>query len=372
MPALAELEAAWLAARADAGYREELGRLQRDFCGRPTPLYHAERLSEAAGRPGLAQARGPDAHGLAQAQQRARPVPARQADGQAADHRRDRRRPARRRDRDRVRAARPGVRRLHGHGGHAPPDAQRPAHAAARRDRRGVDAGSRTLKEAVSAAIRDWVANVGDTHYAIGSCVGPAPFPALVRDLQRIIGDEARAQVLERLRAAAVARDRLRRRRLQRDRHVRPVRRRRRGRARRRRGGGGGARHRPPRRAAHRRRPRRRAARLLLGDHAGRGRARSPRRTRSPPASTTPASGPEHAWLRDSGRARYDAVTDDQALDAFRRLAELEGIIPALESSHAVAWVLANPPGARRPARARLPVRPRRQGPRRGAGAAAR
>src|SRR5688572_28576939 len=62
----------------------------------------------------------------------------------------------------------------------------------------GVDAGSRTLKEAVSAAIRDWVANVGKTHYAIGSCVGPAPFPALVRDLQRIIGDEARAQILER------------------------------------------------------------------------------------------------------------------------------------------------------------------------------
>jgi tryptophan synthase beta chain len=55
-----------------------------------------------------------------------------------------------------------------------------------------------------------------------------------------------------------------------------------------------------------------------------------------------PGAGPEHAWLRDSGRARYDAVTDAQALDAFRRLAELEGIIPALESSHAIAWVLAN------------------------------
>jgi tryptophan synthase beta chain len=56
-----------------------------------------------------------------------------------------------------------------------------------------------------------------------------------------------------------------------------------------------------------------------------------------------PGVGPEHAWLRDSGRARYDAVTDEQALEAFRRLAELEGIIPALESSHAIAWVLANP-----------------------------
>ena len=84
-----------------------------------------------------------------------------------------------------------------------------------------------------------------------------------------------------------------------------------------------------------------------------------------------PGVGPEHAWLRDSGRARYDAVTDEQALDAFRRLAELEGIIPALESSHAIAWVLAE----RRP-RASDPLdlvclsRPRRQGPRRGAGAA--
>ena len=80
-----------------------------------------------------------------------------------------------------------------------------------------------------------------------------------------------------------------------------------------------------------------------------------------------PGCGPEHAWLRDSGRARYVAVTDDQAVDAFRRLAALEGIIPALESSHAIAWVLSEPPGRRRRARSRLPVRPRRQGPRRGA-----
>ena len=83
-----------------------------------------------------------------------------------------------------------------------------------------------------------------------------------------------------------------------------------------------------------------------------------------------PGVGPEHAWLRDTGRARYEAVTDAQALDAFQRLAELEGIIPALESSHAVAWVLANPPAGRRSAGADLPLRPRRQGPRRGAGPA--
>ena len=92
-----------------------------------------------------------------------------------------------------------------------------------------VEAGARTLKEAVSAAIRDWVTNVETTHYIIGSCVGPAPYPALVRDLQRVIGDEARAQVLERDGSPARARDRLRRRRLELDRHVHPVRRRRRG-----------------------------------------------------------------------------------------------------------------------------------------------
>ena len=101
-----------------------------------------------------------------------------------------------------------------------------------------VEAGARTLKEAISAAIRDWVANVDTTHYIIGSCVGPAPYPALVRDLQRVIGDEARAQMLERAGRLPAARDRLRRRRLELDRHLHPVRRRRRGRADRRRGGG--------------------------------------------------------------------------------------------------------------------------------------
>ena len=104
---------------------------------------------EAAGRAGLPQARGPDPHRRAQDQQRARPGAARQAHGQAADHRRDRRRPARRRDGDGVRAARPGVRRLHGRRGHAPPGAQRRAHGAARRDRVARSRpGRATLKEA--------------------------------------------------------------------------------------------------------------------------------------------------------------------------------------------------------------------------------
>ena len=90
-----------------------------------------------------------------------------------------------------------------------------------------VEAGARTLKEAVSAAIRDWVTNVADTHYIIGSAVGPAPYPALVRDLQRVIGDEAREQALAAEGVAAGAGDRLRRRRLERDRHLRPLPRRR-------------------------------------------------------------------------------------------------------------------------------------------------
>ena len=232
-----------------------------------------------------------------------------------------------------------------------------------------VDAGARTLKEAVSATIRDWVSNVGDTHYVIGSCVGPAPFPALVRDLQRIIGDEARAQILEKTGRAARPRDRLRRRRLERDRHLRPV-----------------------RRAT-------RASQLIGAEAAGEGietgRHGAPLtvggrggvlhgaysaimqdedgqilEAHSISAGLDyPGTGPEHAWLRDTGRARYDAVTDDEALDAFQRLAELEGIIPALESAHAVAWVLGAGPRDRDRGddRPDLPVRPRRQGPRRGA-----
>ena len=109
-------------------------RLLRDYAGRPTPLYDARRLSEAAGRPVWLKREDLQPHRRAQDQQRARPGAAGPAHGQAAHHRRDRRGPARRRHRDRVRAARPRVRRLHGRRGHAPPAAQRPAHGAARRD----------------------------------------------------------------------------------------------------------------------------------------------------------------------------------------------------------------------------------------------
>ena len=195
---------------------------------------------------------------------------------------------------------------------------------------RPVEFGTRTLKEATSEAIRDWIANVETTHYVIGSCVGPAPYPELVRELQRVIGREAREQFLAvegRLPEAVVAcvgggsnaigmfydfiEDD--------------------GRAADRRRGGGRrvARHRP------RRRPARRA--LVAARRRGRpdlGRAFDLRRAR------LPGVGPEHAWLRDSGRAEYVACTDDEAVAAFHRLCETEGIVPALESSHALARAL--------------------------------
>jgi tryptophan synthase beta chain len=208
-----------------------------------------------------------------------------------------------------------------------------------------VEIGARTLKEAVSAAIRDWVANADSTHYVIGSAVGPAPYPALVRDLQRVIGDEARAQVTE---AAGRLPDRV----------LACV------------GGGSNAigtftafvddpevqligveaagegldsgRHSAPlttgaRGVLHG------AMSAVLQDEQG-----QILEAHSVSAGLDyPGSGPEHAQLRDSGRVRYVAVTDDEALAAFRRLCELEGIVPALEPAHALAWLLANPePGA--------------------------
>src|SRR5919106_1117656 len=197
MPALAELEAAWQAAREDAGFQVELGKLLHDFAGRPTPLYHAQRLSEAVGhpvhlkredllhtgahkvnnalgqcllakrmgKPRIIAETGAGQHGVATATACA--LLALECVVYMGTE--DMRRQA------------PNVQRMELLGATVAP----------------VDAGARTLKEAVSAAIRDWVTNVAETHYVIGSCVGPAPFPVLVRELQRVIGDEARAQVLE-------------------------------------------------------------------------------------------------------------------------------------------------------------------------------
>jgi tryptophan synthase beta chain len=207
-----------------------------------------------------------------------------------------------------------------------------------------VEAGARTLKEAVSEAIRDWVGNVQSTHYVIGSTVGPAPYPALVRDLQRPIGDEARGQLLER--AGRLP-----------DRVIACV------------GGGSNSigmfaafvedegveligveaggegldtgRHGAPLAAGGRPGVLHGSLSAILQDDEG-----QIALAHSVSAGLDyPGSGPEHAHLRDSGRARYVAVTDHEALAAFHRLAALEGIIPALEAAHALAWTLARPDG---------------------------
>ena len=290
------------------------------YVGRPTPLYEAERLSERVGSRGVPQARGPAPHRRAQDQQRARPGAAGPADGQAAGDRRDRRRAARRRDGDGLRAARPRVRRLHGHRGHAPPAAERRAHGAARRATSSRSRpGARTLKEAVSAAIRDWVANVETTHYVIGSAVGPAPYPGArarppARDRRRGARAGARGG-RERFPIAVIAcvgggsnaigtftafLD---------DDDVELI------------GveaGGRGTRQRPPRRVARGGR-RGRAARRALRRSSRTTTARSSRPTRSRPGLDYPGVGPEHAQLRDAGRVRYESVTDDQALRRLPR-----------------------------------------------------
>jgi tryptophan synthase beta chain len=343
MPALAELEQAWSEARQDAAFRTELDSLLHDYVGRPTPLYHATRLSEAAGHTiylkredlnhtgahkinnALGQAllakrmgkhriiaeTGAGQHGVASATACAL------LDLECVVYM----------GTEDMRRQKPNVERMGLLGATVEP----------------VDAGARTLKEAVSAAIRDWVTNVGDTHYIIGSCVGPAPYPALVRDLQRVIGDEARAQLLEqagRLPARVIACV----------------------------GGGsnsigiftpfvgdGGVelvgveaagegietgRHGAPLTAAGMPGVLHGAFSAIMQDEDG-----QILEAHSISAGLDyPGSGPEHAWLRDSRRARYVAVTDADALDAFARTARLEGIIPALESSHALAWTLANGP----------------------------
>jgi len=343
IPALDELEREWLAAREDPAYRLELDALLRDYAGRPTPLYRARRFSEAAGRTVYLKREDlllTGAHKINNAL------------GQA------------------LLAKRMGKRRIiaeTGAGQHGVATAtacallglecvvymgiedmrrQRPNVERMRllgAEVAGVDAGARTLKEAVSAAIRDWVASVEGTHYIIGSAVGPAPFPAMVRDLNRPIGDEARAQLLE---AAGRLPDRV----------IACV------------GGGSNA-------------IGTFAAFLadeeveIVGVEAG-GEGLSSGRHGAPLATGArgilhgsmsavlqdadgqiveahsvsagldyPGSGPEHAHLRDTGRVRYEAVDDGDAVAAFRLFSKLEGIIPALEPAHALAWVLANPAG---------------------------
>ncbi len=344
MPALAELELAWVAAREDRGYRAELDALLRDFGGRPTPLYRARRLSERAGRHIYLKREDLNHTGshklnnalgqvlLAKRMGKRRII----AETGAGQHGVATATVCALLDMECViymgtedtRRQRPNVQRMELLGASVQP----------------VDAGARTLKEATSAAIRDWVTNVQDTHYVIGSVVGPAPYPALVRDLQRVIGDEARAQMLDRegrlpTRVVACV------------------------------GGGSNAmgifaafvsdedvelvgveaagegidtpRHGAPLTVGGRPGILHGSRSAVMQDEEG-----QILQAHSISAGLDyPGAGPEHAHLRDSGRASYFAVTDAQALDAFRLLARLEGIIPALETAHALAWTLVQPGG---------------------------
>jgi tryptophan synthase beta chain len=328
IPALDELESAWAALRDDASFHAELHELRTTYAGRPTPLTRAARfapdkrlylkredlmhtgahkLNNALGQVLIAQRLGKQRiiaetgagqHGVATATVCARFG----LDCVVYMGSEDIRRQA------------PNVERMRLLGAEVRP----------------VEFGTRTLKEATSEAIRDWIANVETTHYVIGSCVGPAPYPELVRELQRVIGLEAREQFLDiegRLPEVVLACV----------------------------GGGSNA-----------------IGMFydfvgdddvrLLGVEAagaaslGTGRGGVLHGARSSLLADDdgqimdahsisagldyPGVGPEHAWLRDTGRARYVPCTDEEALEAFHRLCETEGIVPALESSHALARAL--------------------------------
>ncbi|HUC08335.1 MAG TPA: tryptophan synthase subunit beta [Solirubrobacterales bacterium] len=341
--ALDELSAAWSEARVDPAFNQRLQHLHRDFIGRPTPLYLADRLSAKAGRrvylkredlahtgahkinnaigqallaermgkPRVIAETGAGQHGVATATACALLGLECIVYMGSED----------------IRRQRPNVERMGLLGAEVVP----------------VEAGARTLKEASSAAIRDWVAEVETTHYIIGSAVGPAPYPALVRDLQRVIGDEAREQALAAegalparviacvgggsnsigiftpfiedakveligVEAAGEGVDT--------DRHGASLGK-----------GSTGVLH--------------GSLSSVLADEEG-----QIIEAHSISAGLDyPGVGPQHAHLRDTGRASYFAVTDKQALAAFSTLTRLEGIIPALESSHAIAWFLDNSDG---------------------------
>jgi tryptophan synthase beta chain len=329
VPALDELAAGWESVRDDPAFGAELDALAAAYVGRPTPLYRTERLVEAPrriylkredlchtgahkinnalgqallarrlGKRRIVAETGAGQHGVAAATVCARFGLECVVYMGAEDMRRQA----------------PNVERMRLLGAELRP----------------VEFGTKTLKEATSEAIRDWITNVETTHYLIGSCVGPHPYPEIVRELQAVIGREARSQILEaegRLPDAVVACV----------------------------GGGSNAiglfagflDDREVR---------------LLGVEAagaaslGTGRAGVLHGARSSLLADEdgqiadahsisagldyPGVGPEHAHLRDSGRAEYLAATDEEALAAFHLLTEREGIIPALEPAHALARAL--------------------------------
>lgn len=339
MHPLEELTEAYLAARDDRDFQRELAELLGTYSGRPTPLFFARRLTEHLGGAKIYLKREDLNHTGAHKINNAL--------GQALL--------ARRMGKKRVIAET-------GAGQHGvatatacallgldcvvymgTEDMKRQALNVFRMKLlgahvRGVDAGSRTLKDAISEALRDWVTNVETTYYLLGSVLGPHPYPMMVRDFQAVIGRETREQILRvegRLPDCLIACV----------------------------GGGSNAiglfyefLDEP-------------SIRMIgveaggrgqhLGDHAARFSGGRPgvlhgtysyvlqdedgqiSLTHSVAAGLDYAAvGPEHAWLHDLGRIEYTSVTDDEALDAFHLLSRLEGIIPALESAHALAYLV--------------------------------
>ena len=339
MTALNDLTAEYMAAREDAEFQKQLAWLLHEYAGRPTPLYFAERLTRELGGAKIYLKREDLLHTgahkinnalgqilLAQRMGKKRII----AETGAGQHG----------VATATVCARAGLECVIYMGA---VDARRQALNVARMKFLGakvveVTAGQQTLKEAINEAMRDWVTNVRSTHYILGSALGSHPYPMMVRDFHRVIGDEAHKQILEReerlpdLLIACV-------------------------------GGGSNAiglfypflnddsvkmvgveaGGRGIRDGDH-------AARFqggklgvlqgtktyLLADDDG-----QIQLTHSVSAGLDYAAiGPEHAYLRDQGRITYDFATDDEALAAFQRLSRTEGIIPALESAHAIAHVL--------------------------------
>ena len=335
MPALAELEEAWTAAQEDPEFRDELDEMLRDYVGRETPLTHAERLTEQLGGAQIWLKREDLAHTGAHKINNAL--------GQVLL--------ARRMGKPRIIAetgagqhgvatatacARFGIECIVYMGEE---DVRRQALNVFRMGLLGaevvpVKSGARTLKDAINEAIRDWVTNVRTTHYLIGSAIGPHPYPVIVRELQSCIGREARDQLQEKtgkLPDVAIACV----------------------------GGGSNAIglfhpliDDPVRligvEAAGEGLDARHAATLSGGSpgvlHGTRTYVLQDEHGQITEAHSIsagldyPGVGPEHAWLMLTERAEYVSVTDDEALDGLKLLSETEGIIPALETAHAIAY----------------------------------
>jgi tryptophan synthase beta chain len=335
VPALDELARVYAALETDRAFWDEFAGLCRDYVGRPTPLYYAARLSEICGGARIYLKREDLAHTGAHKINNAL--------GQGLIAKR---------------MGKPRIVAETGAGQHGVAtaavcaklglecvvymgeiDVERQALNVFRMKLMGaevrpVGSGSRTLKDAINEAIRDWVTNVGETHYLLGSAVGPAPYPRIVRDFQSVIGKEAREQVSDATgklpdcvvacvgggsNAIGIFHP------MARDEGVRLV--------------GVEAAGRGLESGDH-------AATLVAGDvgvlHGARSyllqdAAGQISETHSVSAGLDyPGVGPEHSFLKDSGRAEYVAVTDTEALEGFKLLCRTEGITPALETAHAV------------------------------------